>query len=256
MKVISVILPFYNEELNVALFFQRMSPVLRNIVDCSFELFCVKDGSREGTLAALEPARLADPRVLVADFTRNFGKEAALTAGLDLATGDAVVFMDTDLQHPPELLPELIEKWRQGAAVVLAKRRSRETDTRSYKYFASAFYRVHNLISEVAIPIDTGDFRLIDRKVADNLKKLPESRRFLKGLFAWVGYNAEVVEYDVEPRIYGKSSFNKWHSWNLALEGITSFSTVPLRLWTYIGVLMTGTSFLYVAWIIIRALTF
>jgi polyisoprenyl-phosphate glycosyltransferase len=175
---------------------------------------------------------------------------------LDLATGDAVIFMDTDLQHPPELLPALIEKWRQGASVVLAKRRSRETDIWPNKYVATAFYRMHNRISEITIPIDTGDFGLIDRDVANNLKTLRESRRFLKGLVAWVGYDAEIVEYDVVPRVYGKSSFNKWQYWNFALEGITSFSTVPLRLWTYFGMAMTGVSFLYVAAIIIRALAF
>jgi len=256
MEIVSVVFPFHNEEDNIASLFQTLSPILRNIADCTFELLCINDGSRDGTLAALESARLGDPRILIIDFTRNFGKEAALTAGLDLATGDAVIFMDTDLQHPPELLPALIDKWRQGAAVVLAKRRSRATDSWSYRYLATAFYHIHNLISDIAIPVDTGDFRLIDRRVADDLKKLPESRRFLKGLFAWVGYDTEVVEYEVAPRVHGKSSYNRWRSWNFALEGITSFSTVPLRLWTYIGILMTGISFLYVAWIIVRALAF
>lgn len=183
---------------------------------------------------------------MIVDFTRNFGKEAALTAGLDQATGDALIFMDTDLQHPPEIIPLLIACWREKhIPVVLAKRRSRTTEGALYRSAAEIFYRLHNGISEVRIPPNIGDFRLIDRAVAEQLKRLPESRRFMKGLFAWVGYESAVVDYDVAPRFHGSTSFNKWRSWNFALEGITSFSTVPLRLLTYIGLFFTAASFLY-----------
>lgn len=253
MNLISLVLPFYNEESNVRPLFDRVESVLSQI-ECEFELLCINDGSTDGTMKALESVRLSHARRVLIEFTRNFGKEAALTAGLDMASGQAVIFMDTDLQHPPEILPQMIERWRSGAPIVLARRRTRETDDSVYAFLAESFYRLHNRISDIAIPPDIGDFRLIDRQVAENLKRLPESRRFMKGLFSWVGYEAQIVDYDVEPRVFGKTSFNKWRSWNLALEGITSFSTVPLRLWTYVGMLLTGVGFFYAAWVIGRAL--
>lgn len=252
---ISIILPFFNEEANVPVFFSRLYEIITNVPECDFECICINDGSRDRTLLALQQAQERYPGLVIVDFTRNFGKEAALTAGLDQATGDALIFMDTDLQHPPEIIPSLIACWREKhVPVVLAKRRSRTTEGAFYRSAAEVFYRLHNSISEVRIPPNIGDFRLIDRSVAEQLKRLPESRRFMKGLFAWVGYESAVVDYDVAPRFHGSTSFNKWRSWNFALEGITSFSTVPLRLWTYIGLFFTAASFLYASWIIVRTL--
>lgn len=256
-RKISLILPFFNEEENIAPFFARLRNALGTLQDCEFEYVCINDGSQDGTLEALRREQAQQAGMLIVDFTRNFGKEAALTAGLDHAGGDALIFMDTDLQHPPEVIPALIECWRtQGRPVVLARRRTRSTDGALYRSAARGFYRLHNSISEVRIPPDTGDFRLIDRLVAEQLKRLPESRRFMKGLFAWVGYEPAIVDYDVEPRFHGHTSFNKWRSWNLALEGITSFSTAPLRLWTYVGLTITFFGFLYASWIVLRTLLF
>ncbi|MGO8756339.1 MAG: glycosyltransferase family 2 protein [Gallionellaceae bacterium] len=252
---ISIILPFFNEENNVPIFFARLQDALKTLQDFEFEWICINDGSQDETLASLKRAQAMYTGLVIIDFTRNFGKEAALTAGLDHATGDALIFMDTDLQHPPEIIPSLIDCWREkGKPVILARRRSRTTEGALYRIAAKYFYRLHNSISEVQIPPDIGDFRLIGRSVAEQVKRLPESRRFMKGLFAWVGYESAIVDYDVAPRFHGRTSFNKWRSWNFALEGITSFSTVPLRLWTYIGLFFTCLGFLYASWIVIRTL--
>lgn len=252
---ISIILPFFNEEASVPAFFSRLYETFANVPECEFECVCINDGSRDQTLLALKQAQTQYSGLVIVDFTRNFGKEAALTAGLDQASGDALIFMDTDLQHPPEIIPSLIACWRERhVPVVLAKRRSRTTEGAFYRNAAEIFYRVHNSISEVRIPPNIGDFRLIDRSVADQIRRLPESRRFMKGLFAWVGYESETVDYDIAPRSHGNTSFNKWRSWNFALEGITSFSTVPLRLWTYIGLFFTAAGFLYAAWVVVRTL--
>ena len=254
VKTISIVLPFFNEAESIPHFFVRLNTVISKIPDCRFELICINDGSQDTTFQALEAAKLLHPAITIVDLTRNFGKEAALTAGLEFSTGEAVIFLDTDLQHPPELIPEFISKWRSGALVVLARRASRSTEGAFYRVLADAFYRLYNSISDVKIPANTGDYRLIDRQVCDALKCLPESRRFMKGLFAWVGYEHEIVEYEVTPRAYGRTSFNKWKSWNFAVEGITSFSTVPLRLWTYAGLLVTTVGFFYAGWIILRAM--
>lgn len=257
-RLVSLVLPFYNEAENVPLFFERLCRVLDTLPDHRFELVCINDGSRDATLENLLLAQrrygTARISVLLVDFTRNFGKEAAMTAGLDQASGEAIVFMDTDLQHPPELIADFLAAWCAGARVVLARRRSRETEGTLYRNAAEWFYRVHNAISDVRIPPNIGDFRLIDCVVADQLRCLPESRRFMKGLFAWVGYEPVLVEYDVAPRTHGKTSFNKWKSWNFALEGITSFSTAPLRLWSYLGLTFTLAGFVYAAWIVLRTL--
>ncbi|BBJ23410.1 glycosyltransferase family 2 protein [Candidatus Nitrotoga sp. AM1P] len=256
VMTISIVLPFFNEAEGSSLFFERLDNVISNIPDCQFELICINDGSQDRTLSALESAKKRYPAITIIDFTRNFGKEAALTAGLEFAAGDAVIIMDTDLQHPPELIPEFIRKWRSGVPVVLAKRNSRSTESVLYRLLAGIFYRLHNNISNIEIPSNTGDFRLIDRQVCDAMKRLPESRRFMKGLFAWVGYEYELVEYDVAPRAHGRTSFNKWKSLNFALEGITSFSTIPLRVWTYAGLMVTAVGFFYACWVILRALFF
>lgn len=189
-------------------------------------------------------------------FTRNFGKEPALFAGLDHATGDAVIPIDVDLQDPIEVIPQLIEKWQAGADMVLAKRSDRSTDGRLKRKTAEWFYKLHNKISNPQIEENVGDFRLMSREVVENIKLLPERNLFMKGILSWVGGDTDVVEYVRAERVAGSTKFNGWKLWNLALEGITSFSTFPLRIWTYIGLLVAGVSFLYGAWMIIDTLAF
>jgi glycosyltransferase involved in cell wall biosynthesis len=248
---ISLACPFFNEEAAVPLFFSRVIPVLESI-GLPFEIVCVNDGSSDGTLKQLLDAQGTDRRIIVVDLSRNFGKEAALTAAIDHARGDAVIPIDADLQDPPELIPLLVKKWEQGYEVVLAQRSNRENDHLLKRLTAEWFYQFHNLIADTSIPVNVGDFRLIDRKVVDTLKALPERRRFMKGLFAWVGFRTAAVEYVRDARTTGTTKFSGWRLWNLALEGITSFSTVPLRLWTYIGCAVAVISFSYGAFIVAR----
>ncbi|SOZ15396.1 prophage-derived bactoprenol glucosyl transferase [Cupriavidus taiwanensis] len=253
-RLLSLVVPFHNEEAALAAFFARVLPILESIPATQFEIVCVNDGSTDSTLAMLVEQARREGRVRVIDLTRNFGKEAALTAGIDEALGDAVIPIDADLQDPPELIPMLVQSWRQGAEVVLAQRVSRTTDSFLKRISAAAYYRVHNCLSDLKIPENVGDFRLMDRTVINALKQLPERHRFMKGLFAWVGYRTVIVPYEREPRSAGHSKFSGWRLWNFALEGITSFSTMPLRSWTYIGVAIALGAFGYGAFIVARTL--
>jgi glycosyltransferase involved in cell wall biosynthesis len=252
--MISVVVPFYNEAAGVEAFYAELSPVLRTVEGHAFEIICVDDGSGDGTLARLLELVERDPRVRVLELSRNFGKEAALTAGIDAARGDAVIAIDADLQDPPELIARLIAEWRRGADVVLARRTDRSTDSFLKRKTAELFYRIHNRLSSVHIPENVGDFRLMDRMAVDALKTLPERQRFMKGLFAWIGVRTATVDYARAARARGASKFSGWRLWNLALEGVTSFSTVPLRIWTYIGALGAALTFLYAVFIILRVL--
>lgn len=252
--LISIVAPFYKESEGVEIFHERMVSVVGGMDGLRFELVCVNDGSDDDTLARLRRLAESDARVRVIDLSRNFGKEAALSAGLDAARGDAVIPIDADLQDPPELIPALIAQWRNGFEVVLARRVDRDTDTFMKRWTAGLFYRLHNLIGDVRIPENVGDFRLLDRRVADALRALPERCRFMKGMFAWLGFRTAVVDYRRAPRAAGRSKFSGWRLWNLAIEGITGFSTVPLRIWTYIGVAVSFTAFAYAAFIVGRTL--
>ena len=208
MIKISVVAPFFNEGDGVTHFYREMCSIFASLSKYDFELVCVDDGSSDDTLSYLIELANTDNRVKVIEFSRNFGKEAALTAGIDYATGDAVIPIDSDLQDPPELIGEMIELWRSGAEVVLAKRVDRSSDTALKRMTASAFYRIHNLLSsETLIPENVGDFRLMDRVVVDALKRLPERQRFMKGLFAWVGFKTETLEYVRSARIAGETKF-------------------------------------------------
>lgn len=253
-KLVSLVVPFYNEEAGVVDFFQRLQTVFAGLPKYRFEVIAINDGSRDQTLQMLLNSQKTNSNIYVVDLSRNFGKEAALTAGLDRAVGDATIAIDADLQHPPELINTLLEKWEHGFEVVLAKRNSRVTDSPLQKRSANLFYKLHNWISDIEIPEDVGDFRLMDKVVVESLRQLRENRRFMKGLFAWVGYRTTTVPYDVAPRISGHSSFNFWKLWNFALEGITSFSSVPLRVWTYLGFLVSVLSLLYALFIVIHTL--
>ena len=250
---ISLACPFYNEAGLVSLFFSRVIQVLETL-GLPFEIVCVNDGSKDGTLDELFRAQAADHRIVIVDLSRNFGKEAALTAAIDHARGEAVIPIDADLQDPPELIPALVTKWREGYDVVVARRANRAGDPLMKRLTAAWFYRFHNAISEIDVPVNVGDFRLMDRRVVETLKRLPERRRFMKGLFAWVGFRTAVVEYSRDARAAGSTKFSGWRLWNLALEGITSFSSVPLRLWTYIGSAVAMASFLYASFIVVRTL--
>ncbi|WP_082604240.1 glycosyltransferase family 2 protein [Acidovorax sp. Root217] len=242
--LLSVVCPMYNEEAALDLFFAQLLPVLAQ-TGLAFEIVCVNDGSRDGTLARLQALCATVPGLRVVDLSRNFGKEAALTCGIDHALGAAVVPIDADLQDPPELILEMVRLWQQGFDVVLAQRTDRSADHLLKRKTSEWFYRLHNRISDSQIPPNVGDFRLMDRQVVDALKRLPERRRFMKGLFAWVGFRQATIPYTRPARAAGDTKFSGWGLWNLAVEGVTSFSTVPLRIWTYLGLAVALLAFGY-----------
>jgi polyisoprenyl-phosphate glycosyltransferase len=253
-KLVSLVITFYNEQAAIAALFAQLDASLAGIAETDFEIVCVNDGSGDDTLKLLVARAKQDQRVKVVDLSRNFGKEAALTAGLDLARGDAVIPLDADLQDPPELIGRMLVLWRQGYEVVLARRKSRRFDQPWKRYSAGLFYRLHNAIADIKIPVDVGDCRLLDRKVVEALRRLGERRRFMKGIFAWVGFRSTIVEFERPDRSAGMAKQSVVKLWDLALEGITSFSTVPLRVWTFVGVIISGLAFIYVALVVALAI--
>lgn len=255
-KLVSLIIPFYNESKGIAPLYQALLKVLDKAKAVRFEVICVDDGSRDDTLDKLIALSRKDSRFHIIELSRNFGKEAALTAGIDWARGEAVIPFDADLQDPPELIPEMIERWQKGAEVVLARRADRSSDSFVKRHTAQLFYYVHNHLSEVPIPPDVGDFRLMDRMVVEHLKRLPERQRFMKGLFAWVGFKAVTLEYVRPARHCDESSFSGWKLWNFALEGITGFGSAPLKIWTYIGLTGALVTFVYALVIIFKTLVY
>ena len=251
---ISLIIPAFDEEDVIRPFYERLRAVLDQRPE-RFEILFVDDGSRDRTAAEIEALRGEDDRVALVRLSRNFGKEIAVTAGLDHAIGDAAIFIDADLQDPPEVIPQLIEKWHEGYDVVYAQRRSRLGDSWLKRATAHCFYGLMRNVGErVRIPRDTGDFRLMNRLSLDALKGLREQHRFMKGLFAWVGFRQAAVLYDREPRIANRSKWTYWRLWNLSIEGLTSFTTAPLRLATYLGLLVGFLSFAYALVIIYKTL--
>ncbi|BAY20377.1 putative glycosyl transferase [Calothrix sp. NIES-2100] len=250
---LSVIVPMYNEEQNIDYLFERLIAAL-NPLKIKYEIVCVNDGSKDNTLKCLIEHHRRNPAIKVVNLSRNFGKEIALTAGIDYAIGAAVIPIDADLQDPPELIAELIAKWREGYDVVYATRRSRQGESWLKRLTAKMFYQTIERMSPVPIPRNTGDFRLLDRRVVDTLKQLPEHNRFMKGLFAWVGFNQTSILYDRPQRYRGVTKWNYWRLWNFALDGITSFSFVPLKVWSYFGLTLSLLSFLYASFLIIRTL--
>ena len=241
---LSVVCPMFNEEGAIDLFLSRLVPILQS-TQLRFEIVCVNDGSTDNTLSQLLACKKQLDNLTVIDLSRRFGKEAALSCGIDHARGAAVIPIDADLQDPPELIIDMVALWRKGFDVVLAQRIDRSADNPIKRRTAEWFYRLHNGISDTPLPPNVGDFRLMDRKVVDVLKLLPERRRFMKGLFAWVGFRQATVSFVREPRSAGQSKFSGWRLWNLALEGLTSFSTVPLRIWTYIGLIVALLAFCF-----------
>ena len=257
MPLLSIVVPVKNEEAAIAPFVERVSTILDEIaIDESWEILFVDDGSTDATLAAIAAAHGHERRVRALSLSRNFGKEAALSAGLDHARGRAVVPMDVDMQDPPEVLPEMVAKWLQGYEMVFGVRRSRDEDSFAKRLTAGLFYRAHNLVSQDKIPENAGDFRLLDRKVVEVIRKLPERNRFMKGLFAWAGFKQVAVEYDRVERETGKSKFNYWKLWTLALDGITSASTVPLRIWSYVGAMVALLALGYAGFLALDTMIF
>ncbi|HCA7079837.1 TPA: glycosyltransferase family 2 protein [Citrobacter sedlakii] len=252
---ISLVVPVFNEEDAIPIFYKTVRE-FEELNQYDVEIVFINDGSRDATESIINALAVSDPLVVPLSFTRNFGKEPALFAGLDHATGDAVIPIDVDLQDPIEVIPHLIEKWKTGADMVLAKRSDRLTDGRLKRKTAEWFYKLHNKISNPKIEENVGDFRLMSREVVDNIKQMPERNLFMKGVLSWVGGKTDVVEYARAERVAGDSKFNGWKLWNLALEGITSFSTFPLRVWTYIGLLVAGVSFIYGALMILDKLIY
>lgn len=248
---ISVVVPLYCEEPNLDYLFERLESVMDDL-NVTYEIVCVDDGSKDRTFEQLLKHHFRNCHIKVIALSRNFGKEIALTAGIDMAKGCAVIPIDADLQDPPELISELIAKWKEGYDVVYARRRSRQGETWFKKTTANLFYRLMGYMSRVPIPPDTGDFRLLDRRVVEALKQLPERTRFMKGLFAWVGYQQTYIEYDRDPRYSGTTTWNYWRLWNFALDGIASFSLLPLKIWSYIGLFFALFAFCYASFLIIR----
>ncbi|ASI89268.1 glycosyltransferase family 2 protein [Vibrio mediterranei] len=253
--VISIICPCYNEQEVLDIFMQRITPVLEQ-TGYSYEVILINDGSRDNTLQVMSALREQNQHVRTVNLSRNFGKEAALTAGLDLARGEAVIPIDADLQDPPELILDFISEWQKGFDVVVAKRIDRSTDTWAKKLTAELFYKFHNAVAQVEIPENVGDFRLINRRVVQAIQLLPENQRFMKGIFSWVGFKTSVVEYKRDAREAGETSFNGWKLWNFALDGITSFSTAPLRIWLYIGSFISALAFLYGSFTVVKTLIY
>ena len=251
--VLSLVVPCYNEAAGLASFWARASDAL-DALGAPAEAVFVDDGSRDATFAVLSALAARDPRVRVVALSRNFGKEIALAAGLDHARGDAVVPIDADLQHPPELLHELVARWREGCDVVIALRRDRATDSAARRLASDLFHRLFARVSAVPVPRGAGDFRLMSRPVVDALKSMPERTRYMKGMYAWVGFRTATVDYDVAERAAGESRFGLVKLWRLALDGIVSFSALPLRMSSFLGALFALVALGYGAWLVARTL--
>jgi dolichol-phosphate mannosyltransferase len=254
MSLISVVVPLYNEEANVAELLRRITAIMDACTLArgdDYEIVAVNDGSRDGTLAALRGSLAKQPRLVVVDLSRNFGHQIAATAGLETARGDAVVLMDGDLQDPPELIEAFLAKWREGYDVVYATRRTRKGESFFKLMTARIFYRTIRRLTNVAIPVDTGDFRLMSRRVVDALALAREKNRFLRGLVSWVGYKQIGVEYERDPRLSGETKYPFSKMLRFAIDGITSFSEIPLRLATYLGFIVSAFAFFYSVLVIV-----
>lgn len=254
MKKISIIIPAYNEEESLPHLYERLEKLMDFEQNYEFEILFVNDGSKDNTINLIKEYREKDNRICYVDFSRNFGKEIAMIAGLDYATGDCVIFMDADLQDPPELIPELVKYWEEGYDDVYAKRNSRKGETWFKKFTSKMYYRVLQHLTNVPIQEDTGDFRLLDRRCVNVLRKMRESQRNSKSMFSWIGYNKKEVLYDRDPRIAGRTKWNYKKLVDLAIDGITSFTTSPLRISTYISIPTFVVLFVYFVYVIAKCI--
>lgn len=252
-KKISVVIPLYNEEAVIEQTYQRLKNVMEQLA-LDYELLFVNDGSKDNTLALVQAISFVDPHVKCLAFSRNFGHQVAITAGTDYANGDAVIIIDADLQDPPELIPEMVHKWQEGYDVVYAQRSKRDGETLFKKWSAKMFYRTLHKLTDVEIPVDTGDFRLMDRKVYAELKKLNEKNPFVRGLVSWLGFKQIAVEYERDARAAGETKYPLKKMLKLSIDGITSFSHQPLKLASYAGVVLSGAGFIYMLIVLFQAL--
>ncbi len=249
--VLSIVVPLYNEAGNVAPLLERIGATVERLHDdFAFEIVLVNDGSTDGTLAAIRSEMQRRPHIVLVNLSRNFGHQLAATAGIEIARGDAIVLMDGDLQDPPELVDAFVRKWREGYDVVYAVRRTRPGESRFKVFTARAFYRIIKRLTKVAIPLDTGDFRLMSRRVVEALRRSPERHRFLRGMVSWVGFNQIAIEYDRDVRHAGTSKYPLPTMIRFAIDGITSFSDIPLRFASYLGFTVSAVAFLYALLII------
>ena len=254
MKKISIVIPAYNEEDSIPFLYERLDKLMDSMNNYEFEVLFINDGSKDKTLELIKDLRNKDERINYLDFSRNFGQETAMIAGLDYATGDCVILMDADLQDPPELIPELVKHWEEGYDDVYAKRKNRKGETWLKKFTAKAYYKVLQSITKVEIQRDTGNFRLLDRRCVNAVKKLRESQRCAKSIFSWIGYKKKEVLFDRDPRIAGKTKWNYKRLVDLAIDGITSFTTTPLRISTYIAIPTFIVLFIYFIYVIIKCI--
>lgn len=253
MKKISIIAAMYNEEEVIDIFFTTIIPILESL-KMNYEIVCINDGSKDTTLNRLFEWHNKNSNIKIINFSRNFGKESAMTAGIDYATGDALIPIDCDLQDPPELIPEMIKKWQEGFDIVNAVRKDRSSDTILKRKTSNMFYTFINKISDISIPSNVGDYRLLSKKAYIHLKNLKEKRRFMKGLYSWIGFSTTNVYYSRQERVAGITKWNYWKLWNFAIEGITSFSTVPLKIATYLGACSALFSFIYAIYLILSTI--
>jgi glycosyltransferase involved in cell wall biosynthesis len=253
---VSLIAPVLNEQDALEPFLSGVREVFDGQTQLKLEIIFINDGSTDGTLDKLLELQKYDSSIRILDLSRNFGKESALSAGLQASTGQVVIPIDVDLQDPPKLILKMLEKWFEGYEVVLGRRINRDADSFLKRLSANGFYWIHNKISSIKLPENVGDFRLLDRHVVDELNQLPESRKFMKGLFAWVGFKTTFVDYIRPSRQFGKTKFNGWRLWNLAIEGFTSFTPDLLKLWTYFGVLVSSCAFVFGIYVLIKVIIF
>lgn len=253
---LSLVVPVFNEADSIHFFLKEIQNLFDLNNKLQLEIVFINDGSEDNTLDQLLRFQNKYASIRVLDLSRNFGKEAALAAGLKFATGQVIVPIDVDLQDPPEVIPQMIDLWRSGFDVVLGMRADRNSDSLAKRISAKLFYKIHNRLSEPKIPENVGDFRLMDRMVVDALNEFPESKRYMKGLFAWVGFRTTTLRYTRAERVAGNSKFNGWRLWNFALDGLTSFSTAPLKIWSYLGAIIALISFLYATIIVLKVVFF
>ena len=253
-KLITILVPAYNEQEVLHLLYDRLEKLMNENTNYDFEILLVNDGSKDKTLDIIKNMRLHDNRVCYLNLSRNYGKETAMIAGLDYSKGDAVIIIDADLQDPPELIPEMIKYWEQGYDDVYAKRRSRKGETWLKKFTSKMYYKTLQSVTKIEIQKDTGDFRLLDRRCVEALKQIRESQRYTKGLFSWIGYNKKEILYDRDPRAAGQTKWNYKKLIDLSIDGLTSFTTAPLRWSAIIGILISIIGFIYMLTIIIKTI--
>ena len=255
-KLITILIPAYNEQEVLLMLYERLKNLMNSITNYNFEILFINDGSKDNTLSIIEDLRKNDERICYLNLSRNYGKETAMIAGLDYSKGDAVIIIDADLQDPPELIPEMISYWEQGYDDVYAKRKSRKGETWLKKFTSKMYYKTLQSVTKIEIQKDTGDFRLLDRRCVEALKQIRESQRYTKGLFSWIGYNKKELLYDRDPRAAGNTKWNYKKLIDLSIDGITSFTTAPLRWSAIIGIIISLAGFIYMLKVIIKTLVY